>query len=528
MRRVLFCIAALLALVALMAACADKASDDGLQEGPQLDATAPAASPTPAAPPPQQTSPTPPPEGGGQNTGETPGGAPDHEEPPQYDATIEYGIPDSIKVNEGPLYTYIRFPQAGHETDAAIAEWAFNVHESAWKDFEEVLKSDSSAIGEINVNFDSWLVDDRFAGILEKGSFMHSLLAHPLDITYAFNIDLSSGAFLDNSDIIDTAQHEKVLLLLRDAIIGHIPDAEGLLGDIDGSWLSRLVICHEGITVVLERNAFLPGSFGTVEVTIPYGDLGSALVLGASIPPVNAPENPESPESPDAPVAPTPKPPPPPPRPIPVVPPQSDDIDPLLPMVALTFDDGPSRYTSDILDLLEQYGARATFFTVGNLVNAYSEAVERANSIGCEVAGHSWSHKNLTRATEDEVVSQILDTSLVIEEITGAALPFFRPPYGSVDDELRRITGELGFAMINWSVDPRDWSTRDEDLIFDAIMDKVKDGSIIICHDIYSTTADAMVRVIPELIFEGYQLVTVSQLLYLKYGSLEAGRVYNR
>jgi len=119
-----------------------------------------------------------------------------------------------------------------------------------------------------------------------------------------------------------------------------------------------------------------------------------------------------------------------------------------------------------------------------------------------------------------------MDTSSVIETITGAALPFFRPPYGSVDDSLRNVARELGFALINWSVDPTDWDTRDADLIYTAIMSDVRDGSIILSHDIYSATADAMRRVIPALIADGYQLVTVSELLYYRHGALEAGRVY--
>jgi len=196
-------------------------------------------------------------------------------------------------------------------------------------------------------------------------------------------------------------------------------------------------------------------------------------------------------------------------------------------MIALTFDDGPSRYTTQVLDLLEQYNVRATFFTVGNLVNSRSAVVARAASLGCDVAGHSWDHKNLTKLTESEIRSQISDTSSTIQAITGQKLPFYRPPYGSVNDSMRNVSRELGFALITWNVDPLDWETRDADLVYAAIMHDVRNGTIILSHDLYGSTADAMTRVIPALLAEGYQLVTVSELLYHKYGTLEAGRVYS-
>ena len=195
-------------------------------------------------------------------------------------------------------------------------------------------------------------------------------------------------------------------------------------------------------------------------------------------------------------------------------------------MVALTFDDGPSSQTARILDTLEKYGARATFFAVGNLVKSRSATVERAVSLGCEVAGHSWDHKNLAKLSAADIRKQLTDTSNTIESVTGVAMPFYRPPYGSVSDTLKSVSKELGFALINWSVDPMDWDTRNADKTYNAIMKDTKNGSIVLSHDLYSATADAMVRVIPALIEKGYQLVTVSELLYYKHGTIEAGKVY--
>jgi peptidoglycan/xylan/chitin deacetylase (PgdA/CDA1 family) len=119
-----------------------------------------------------------------------------------------------------------------------------------------------------------------------------------------------------------------------------------------------------------------------------------------------------------------------------------------------------------------------------------------------------------------------LSASDAVEQVTGEKPMFFRPPFGAVNERLKRVSRELGFAMVNWTVDPLDWKYRDADIVYEAIMREVADGYIILSHDLYGTTAQAMERVIPELIAQGYQLVTVSELLSHTHGSLEAGRVY--
>ncbi|MCL2056339.1 MAG: polysaccharide deacetylase family protein [Oscillospiraceae bacterium] len=203
---------------------------------------------------------------------------------------------------------------------------------------------------------------------------------------------------------------------------------------------------------------------------------------------------------------------------------------PGMPMVAITFDDGPGKFTGRILDILERHGARATFCVVGTLLeqDGGMETAARTVAVGSEVIGHSWSHEYFTQISEDEVRTQILDTARAIENATGISTNLYRPPYGRVDERVERISRELGFALVKWSVDPRDWETKDADLIYDEIMRGVHDGAIIIAHDSYSTTADAMERVVPALIERGYQLVTVSELLMHTYGTVEAGKVYNK
>lgn len=205
---------------------------------------------------------------------------------------------------------------------------------------------------------------------------------------------------------------------------------------------------------------------------------------------------------------------------------QNSEIDLSMPMLALTFDDGPSGYTAQILDILEHYGARATFCIIGDLAERGSGLISNAFEAGCEIIGHSWSHGNMRSLTAQDIKREILDTHAAIESITGDAPQMYRVPYGAFNDRVKQVSEELGFSIISWSVDPRDWEAKDADQIYDSILDSVFDGAIVICHDTYESTAEAMERVIPDLITHGYQLVTVSELFTYKGIPLEPGKVY--
>ena len=182
--------------------------------------------------------------------------------------------------------------------------------------------------------------------------------------------------------------------------------------------------------------------------------------------------------------------------------------------LALTFDDGPGKYTQDILDLLEKHGGKATFFVVGTYVWKYRDVVRNIFAQGSEAAGHSWHHYNLTQIDAQSVKDQITYTDNAILSAAGVSPPkFFRPPYGSYNELVREAAREVGAALILWNIDPSDWQERNANAIYERIMEKAKDGAIILCHDAYETTAEAMARVIPDLIAQGYKLVTVSELL---------------
>lgn len=204
--------------------------------------------------------------------------------------------------------------------------------------------------------------------------------------------------------------------------------------------------------------------------------------------------------------------------------PHSDNIDPNKPMVALTFDDGPDgAKTGRLLDALEQYGAHATFFVVGSRIPGDEETIKRASSIGCEIGNHSYSHSKLTALDDAAVANEINSVAETIKSLTGQNIVICRPPYGAIDDRVQAI---INAPVILWSIDTRDWETRNAAQTIANIQQNVQDGDIILMHDIHAESIDAAVQIIPWLQEQGYQLVTVSELGYYKRGGLTKDQRY--
>jgi peptidoglycan/xylan/chitin deacetylase (PgdA/CDA1 family) len=201
-------------------------------------------------------------------------------------------------------------------------------------------------------------------------------------------------------------------------------------------------------------------------------------------------------------------------------------IDPSKPMLALTFDDGPQRQSLRVLQALNQNGARATFFILGKNIAGNEDIIRQIAKGGHELAVHSWSHPNFTRISESAVRSQVTRTMDKIHEITGQTPRLVRTPYGASNRVSRRPLTELGLPLILWSVDSLDWKTLNAAKTIATIKEKAANGAIILCHDIWDSTGQAMEIVLPELIGMGYQLVTVSEMMSFREELLKPGWEY--
>ncbi|MCI8764539.1 MAG: polysaccharide deacetylase family protein [Lachnospiraceae bacterium] len=202
------------------------------------------------------------------------------------------------------------------------------------------------------------------------------------------------------------------------------------------------------------------------------------------------------------------------------------EIDPLKPMVALTYDDGPSKNsTSRILETLRANGGRATFFMVGNRAEKNGAVIRQMVEQGCEVANHTYDHTLMSKVDPAELERQLMMTNQVVADAGGVTPVLMRPCGGDTNEAGMGVAGAISMPAVLWSIDTLDWKTRDAEKTVSAVLDHVKDGDIILMHDLYETAADASDVIVPELIRRGYQLVTVSELASYR-GGMTPGNSY--
>lgn len=201
-------------------------------------------------------------------------------------------------------------------------------------------------------------------------------------------------------------------------------------------------------------------------------------------------------------------------------------IDPNKPMIALTFDDGPSKHTWSIVDTLSQHQARATFFLLGSRVDTHQSAIDNVLANHNEIASHSYSHKNMTKLSEQEIIDQIRPVDAAMQEQHDYTPALFRVPYGAKNETVEAILKAEGKPIIGWSVDPYDWKVKNKDKIVNHILNSVQDGDIVLMHDIYEPTAEAVAELVPLLQERGFQLVTVSELFQFRGVTPESGQYY--
>lgn len=193
--------------------------------------------------------------------------------------------------------------------------------------------------------------------------------------------------------------------------------------------------------------------------------------------------------------------------------------------VALTFDDGPSgKYTRRLLDGLYDRGVHATFLLCGYRMKDYPDLTQRIFDEGHEIGYHGYSHKNMKAMSRRDIAKELEDSQVLLPE--GCRPVFLRPPGGCCSDAVHQVAEVRNLAILSWSVDPRDWATHDTATIEQAVLKNVKDGDIVLLHDMTDSSVKAALDIVDVLLEKGFEPVTVSALVRLRNARLRPGKAY--
>ena len=195
--------------------------------------------------------------------------------------------------------------------------------------------------------------------------------------------------------------------------------------------------------------------------------------------------------------------------------------------VALTFDDGPSgRITQQLLEGLAQRDAKATFLLCGYRLKQYPALARQIADAGHEIGLHGYSHNNMKTMSRREIAQELMDTEALLPE--DCEITFLRPPGGEYSDGVRQVAAARNYAVLGWSVDPRDWATRDTGAISTAVTGQVQDGDIVLLHDMTRSSVAAALEIVDTLQRSGFTFVTVSELAKLRDVDIKPGKLYER
>ena len=194
--------------------------------------------------------------------------------------------------------------------------------------------------------------------------------------------------------------------------------------------------------------------------------------------------------------------------------------------VALTFDDGPSgKYTRALLEGLYDRGAKATFLLCGYRIKDYPDITQRILEEGHEIGCHGYSHKNMAQLSRRDIASELIDMEALLPE--GYRPRFLRPPGGCCSDPVRQVAEVRQMSILGWSVDPRDWATQDVSAIEKNVLEQVRDGDIVLLHDMTDSSVKAALEIVDVLLDQDYEILTVSELARKRGVSPVPGKFYS-
>lgn len=343
--------------------------------------------------------------------------------------------------------------------------------------------------------------------------------AHPVSRTSFWTFDKKSGKEILLKDLTgDSSEHQQAIVAtVRKTIVDTLhqrqQQTEGLsLNEINTQHLARFIITEDTkLGFPFSASSILASSYGAINLRIPANSIADALATPLAKSLFQLPVEP--PKPPEPPIAPHPAPAP---RP-------HDNSCGSTPCVALTFDDGPGPYTSYLLDILRDRGAKASFFVLGSKVAHHTPLLQRMKHEGHHIGNHTWNHPNLTKLSPNDIATEVSHTNDAIRQAVGTAPITIRPPYGASNAAINSQFAQLGVASVMWSVDTRDWADRNSVIVCQRAVGGAQPGSIILLHDIHKTSVDAVPCIIDGLQKQGFQFVTIDTLL----SNLTPGATYH-
>ena len=337
--------------------------------------------------------------------------------------------------------------------------------------------------------------------------------AHPVSLTHFWTFDKKSGEVISLSDLTEQSDKatREIVAAARNNINETIKQRQQAELDLNETitqeTLSNFVITDGGNSLAwpIGQASLLPSAYGEMTIKVPIDAVAKYL------------QNPTARKLANIPKPPEPKPEP---KPAPAVPAPAPTTGNKV--IALTFDDGPGPHTAHLLDILDQYGAKATFFLIGSKVSSQANVVRNIQARGHQLGNHSWSHPELPKLPVDQIAGEIDRTNDAIKQATGVTPAILRPPYGAVNGAVLEQLRLRGMSSILWSVDTRDWADRNSDIVCSRAVAGARPGAIILMHDIHQTSVGAVPCILSALKQQGYSFVTVQGLL----GNMAPGAGY--
>ena len=391
---------------------------------------------------------------------------------------------ETIIEHTGSTIVAINYPVTGiKKLDKLLNKNIKNTYKSFEEDFG-VNESDEQA--ELNIDYTYHIVNKRYHVISITTFISSSKMAHPSNEITTYVYDQIQDKLLTLSDFID---EENLVILGKkiESILKKQYDMcliETLSKNTNELYqlFSLFTIDSKNLTIYFNPYIVTSGNCGIIKIDIPLSEIHLLLEVTGDIYEENMVFKTQNTHS---------------------------VLDPNQKVVALTFDDGPSHYTDEILDYLKQEGVNATFFVLGNKIPNYKDTLRKMIANGNEIGNHSYNHKLLTNLSSKEIEEQIQLTNDLVFNTTGVHPRLLRPTYGAVNKKIRNSTD---MEIVLWTIDTLDWKIKDFKKIANNTIRDVKDLDIILMHDIRERTVDALKVIIPKLKEDGYQIVTVSEL----------------